>query len=139
MVAGALNDERGEKAFAESVRLLDRSSDADYLPLLDVTETGGFVYVTLETPGVPAEKMSVWVRGSCIKVAGEKTADFPAGEVSFLRLERGFGRFCRTFEVIGPVDLGNVSARQKDGVLTIIIPKMPERRGKERLVPVIQD
>jgi HSP20 family protein len=104
-----------------------------------VTESGGFVCVTLETPGVPAGKLRVGVRGSCIRVAGEKPADFPAGEVSFLRLERGFGKFCRTFEVIGPVDLGNVSARQKDGILTITLPKIAERRGRERLIPVMQD
>ena len=139
MLADDANEERDGNPFADGVRLLDRSSSADYLPLLDVTECGDFVCVTLETPGVTADQVRVWVRGSCIRVAGEKPADFPAGKVSFLRLERGFGKFCRTFEVIGPVDLGKVSARQKDGILTITIPKIPERRGRERLVPVMPD
>ena len=136
---GGADAERGGRTYVESVRLMDLSSDASYLPPLDVTESGGFVRVTLEMPGVSAEQVRVLVRGNCIEATGEKQPDFPAGEVSFLRLERGFGRFCRTFEVLGPVDLGNVSARQKDGILTITIPKITERRGKHRRIPVIQE
>ena len=138
-VRGGADEERGGRKYAESVRLLDLSSDAGYLPPLDVTESGGAMRVTLEMPGVSADKVRVIVRGNCIEATGEKQPDFPAGEVSFLRLERGFGKFCRTFEVIGPVDLGNVSARQKDGILTITIPKIAERRGKERRITVIQE
>jgi len=43
------------------------------------------------------------------------------------------------FEVAGPLNLGKITARQKDGVLTITIPKMAERRGRERRVPVTEE
>lgn len=125
--------------FAEGVMLLDHSSDTGYRPPLDVTEVDDSVRILLEMPGVPMDKVQVLVRGDRVEVIGEKSPDFPKGEISFLCLERGFGKFCRAFEVIGPVNLGMISARQKDGILTITIPKMSERRGRERRIPIAQD
>ncbi|MCL2102710.1 MAG: Hsp20/alpha crystallin family protein [Syntrophorhabdaceae bacterium] len=125
--------------FDEGVMLLDHSSDTGYQPPSDVTEGNGVVRIFLEVPGVPPDKTQVLVRGNRIEVTGEKPPDFPRGEISFLCLERGFGKFCRVFEVMGPVNLGMISARQKDGILTITIPKVAERRGRTRRIPVIQE
>ncbi|MCL1926834.1 MAG: Hsp20/alpha crystallin family protein [Syntrophorhabdaceae bacterium] len=125
--------------FAEGVMLLDHSSDTGYQPPLDVTEVDDSVRILLEMPGVPTDKVQVLVRGDRVEVIGEKLPDFPKGEISFLCLERGFGKFCRAFEVIGPVNLGMISARQKDGILTITIPKISERRGRQRRIPVVQE
>lgn len=132
-------EDRPERRPAGSVILLDLSAEAAHRPPSDITEVDDSVRILLELPGVPAEAVQVWVRGDRIEVTGEKPPDFPKGETSFLCLERGFGKFCRMFEVAGPVNLGKISARQKDGVLTITIPKVAERRGRERRVPVAQE
>ena len=132
-------EERVEPRSVDSVMLLDLSEETAYMPPSDVTEVDDSVRILLELPGVPAEAVQVWVRGDRIEVTGEKPPDFPKGETSFLCLERTFGKFCRMFEVAGPVNLGKISVRQKDGVLTITIPKMSERRGKERRIPVTEE
>jgi HSP20 family protein len=118
---------------------LDLTSEAGYRPPSDVTEVDDSVRIRLEIPGGPPETVQVRGQGDRIEVTGEKPPDFPSGEASFLCLERSFGKFRRTFEVVGPVNLGKIAARQKDGILTITIPKMAERRGKERSIPVVQD
>ncbi|MEW6721049.1 MAG: Hsp20/alpha crystallin family protein [Thermodesulfobacteriota bacterium] len=128
--------EEGSERRTGSVMLLDLSGETAYMPPSDVTEADDTVRILLELPGVPAEDVQVTVRGDRIEVTGEKRADFPRGETSFLCLERSFGKFCRMFEVVGPVNLGRITARQKDGILTITIPKMAERRGRERRIPV---
>jgi len=121
---------------AGSVMLLDLPAETAYRPPSDITEVDDSLRILLELPGVPADAVQIWVRGNRIEVRGEKPPDYPRGETSFLCLERGFGKFCRMFEVVGPVNLGLISARQKDGVLVIMIPKTAERRGKERRIPV---
>jgi HSP20 family protein len=105
-------------------------------PLSDVVEVDDSVRVLLEIPGVPAASVQVRVLGNRIEVTGEKPPDFPAGETSFLCLERIFGKFQRAFEVRGSVNLGEVSARMANGILVITIPKVVERRGRERRIPV---
>lgn len=126
----------GPERRSGSVMLLDLSGETGYMPPSDVTEADDTVRILVELPGVPPEAVQVTVRGDRIEVTGEKRPDFPRGENSFLCLERSFGKFCRLFEVVGPVNLGRITARQKDGILTITIPKMAERRGRERRIPV---
>lgn len=133
------SEERGEPRLFGSVMLLDLSSETAYNPPSDVTEVDDSVRILLELPGVPADAVQVMVRGDRIEVTGEKPPDFPRGETSFLCLERTFGKFCRTFEIVGPLNLGRISARQKDGILVITIPKMAERRGRERRIPVTEE
>jgi HSP20 family protein len=118
------------------VLLLDLPVDSVCQPLSDVVEVDDAVRVLLEIPGVPAASVQVRVLGNRIEVTGEKPPDFPAGETSFLCLERIFGKFQRAFEVRGSVNLGEVSARMANGILVITIPKVPERRGRERRIPV---
>jgi len=118
------------------VLLLDLPVDSACQPLSDVVEVDDAVRVLLEIPGVPATSVQVRVLGNRIEVTGEKIPDFPAGETSFLCLERIFGKFQRAFEVRGSVNLGEVSARMANGILVITIPKVAERRGRERRIPV---
>ncbi|MDD5762126.1 MAG: Hsp20/alpha crystallin family protein [bacterium] len=118
------------------VLLLDLPVDSACQPPSDVVEVDDAVRVLLEIPGVPASSVQVRVLGNRIEVTGEKIPDFPAGETSFLCLERIFGKFQRAFEVRGSVNLGEVSARMANGILVITIPKIAERRGRERRIPV---
>ena len=118
------------------VLLLDLPVESACQPLSDVVEVDDSVRVLLEIPGVPAASVQVRVLGNRIEVTGEKPPDFPAGETSFLCLERIFGKFQRAFEVRGSVNLGEVSARMANGILVITIPKVVERRGRERRIPV---
>lgn len=118
------------------VLLLDLPVESAYQLPSDVVEVDDAVRVVLEIPGVPAASVQVRVLGNRIEVTGEKPPDFPAGETSFLCLERIFGKFQRAFEVRGSVNLGGVSARMANGILVITIPKVGERRGRERMIPV---
>jgi HSP20 family protein len=118
------------------VLLLDLPVESACQPPSDVVEVDDVVRVLLEIPGVPVASVQVRVLGNRIEVTGEKFPDFPAGETSFLCLERIFGKFQRAFEVRGSVNLGEVSARMANGILVITIPKIAERRGRERRIPV---
>jgi HSP20 family protein len=118
------------------VLLLDLPVESACQPLSDVVELDDAVRVLLEIPGVPASSVQIRVLGNRIEVTGEKIPDFPAGETSFLCLERIFGKIQRAFEVRGSVNLGEVSARMANGILVITIPKIAERRGRERRIPV---
>ena len=118
------------------VLLLDLPVESAWQPPSDVVEVDDSVRVLLEIPGIPAASVQVRVLGNRIEVTGEKIPDFPAGETSFLCLERIFGKFQRAFEVRGSVNLGQVSARMADGILVITIPRIADRRGRERRIPV---
>jgi HSP20 family protein len=130
------DDERSGILMLGGVTLLDITSESGYRPPADVNETADAVSIRMELPGVSVRHVQVIVRGSRIEVSGEKRSDHVGGDASFLCMERTFGKFCRTFEVNGPVNLGELSAGLAGGVLTLRIPKVPERRGRERRVRI---
>jgi HSP20 family protein len=134
--SGEVREEGAASRRSGHVLLLDLPVESACQPPSDVVEVDDAVRVLLEIPGVPAASVQVRVLGNRIEVTGEKTPDFPAGETSFLCLERVFGKFQRAFEVRGSVNLGEVSARMANGVLVITIPKIADRRGRERRIPV---
>jgi HSP20 family protein len=134
--SGEVREEGGASRRTGHVLLRDLPVESTCQPLSDIVEVDDAVRVLLEIPGVPATSVQVRVLGNRIEVTGEKIPDFPPGETSFLCLERTFGKFQRAFEVRGSVNLGEVSARMANGILVITIPKVAERRGRERRIPV---
>jgi len=134
--SGEVREEGGAARRTGHVLLLDLPVESTCQPPSDIVEVDDAVRVLLEIPGVPAASVQVRVLGNRIEVTGEKVPDFPPGETSFLCLERIFGKFQRAFEVRGSVNLGEVSARMTNGILVITIPKVAERRGRERRIPV---
>jgi HSP20 family protein len=118
------------------VMLVDISDDTAYKPLSDVHETPEEVVIRMELPGVSKGDVEVRVAGQRIEVAGEKRPDAAAGDASYLCLERSFGRFHRAFDVSGAVNLARMTAVLKGGVLILFLPKVPERRGQERRIPI---
>jgi HSP20 family protein len=118
------------------VTFLDMFGDPAFLPPADVNENAGGVVIRLELPGVRGNEVEVFVQGQTIEVVGEKRRDDCGAEVSFLCLERTFGKFRRTFEVTGCLNMGHVKAVLTDGILMLSIPKCEERRGKKRRILV---
>ncbi|MDE3153716.1 MAG: Hsp20/alpha crystallin family protein [Acidobacteriota bacterium] len=98
-------------------------STSDWLPPIDVYETADRFIVTAEVPGMTRDQMDVRVEGGRVTVTGERPGT-AAGE-RYHRIERGHGRFSRSFVLDQAIDAAAVSADLRDGVLTVSIPKAP--------------
>lgn len=110
------------------------------LPLLDVFETERTIDVVLDVPGVVPDSIRILIKAGVVLVAGEKERPEPTrGPASFHLVERDFGRFARAVRVHTAIDASKVHARLKDGELRILLPKVPERRGREIIVPIEAD
>lgn len=110
------------------------------LPLFDVFETDRTIEILLDVPGVITEGVRIMIKSGIVLIVGEKERPEPArGPASFHLVERDFGRFARAVRVHAAIDAANARARLKDGELRIILPKIPERRGREMLVTIEVD
>ena len=118
------------------VTFLDPFGDPAFLPPADVNENAGGLVIRLELPGVQGDEVAVFVQNETIEVVGEKKRDLCGSSVSFLCLERTFGKFRRNFEVTGCLDMGMVKALLVNGVLVLSIPKCEDRRGRRRRIKV---
>jgi len=104
----------------------------EWFPRVDVFETKQSLVVKVEAPGFERDELQIVFRGPKMILSGEKKK--PAGDVSvrgFLCLERSFGRFNRSLYIDQAVDLTAARANLEDGILTVNIPKLEDRRGSE--------
>ncbi len=107
------------------------------LPVQDVFETEQTIEIVLDVPGVAPDCCRIMIKSGVVLVVGEKERPEPThGPASFHLVERDFGRFARAVRVHAAVDAAKARARLKDGELRIILPKMPDRRGREILVSI---
>jgi HSP20 family molecular chaperone IbpA len=70
-------------------------------------------------------------------VSGERRERRPTGgQAAFLCVERPQGRFTRKIPLDVAVDLAKAEAQLAGGLLTISVPRVKDRRGREILITV---
>src|SRR5262245_6746089 len=105
-------------------------------PALDVLETQTAVEVVVDVAGVPAQALRILFRGDTLLIAGEKAPGPMTAEPTFHLVEREFGRFARAVRLTGAFDLSRAEASLVSGELTIVLPRLAERRGQSHVIPI---
>lgn len=122
-----------------STELLEISSqDGPWRPPMDLFETDGNIYLYAELPGMEEKEISIEIRDNCLNVAGERKFSAREDE-TYTRVERAYGSFRRSFRLPVTVDEENIHAEFRLGVLKVTVPKLKQKRGKKRVIPVEKD
>jgi HSP20 family protein len=113
-----------------------RAYSGECHPALDVVETDAAMEIVIDVSGVPREALRVLIREGVLLIAGEKAPPLSKGEQTFHLVEREFGRFARAVRLTGAFDIAKSHATLVNGELTIVLPKMADRRGRAHLIPI---
>ena len=100
-----------------------RGEGFSFVPVVNVKETDDTVEVTAEVPGLKPEEIEVSLTGDVLTLKGEKKEERQEDQGSYHVVERRFGSFQRSFRLPMEVERDKLSARHKDGVLSITLPK----------------
>ena len=108
------------------------------MPVVDVFETERTVEIVLDLPGVSPEAIRILFKSGVLLIVGEKERPDlrKRGPASFHLVERDFGRFARAVRISSAIDGANVSARLANGELRVVLPRIAERRGAGRMIPI---
>ena len=109
---------------------------ADWLPVVDITEDEAGYHIEAELPGVKKEDLKVGVENGVLSIRGERKFEREESSDKVHRVERSYGSFLRTFRVPEDADGAEVSAKFKDGLLTVVLPKAEESKPKQIEVQV---
>ena len=121
---------------ASSLRHDQRALSGECHPPLDVVETDEAVKVVVDVCGIPAAAVRVVFRSDVLLIAGEKAPAMPTGAETFHQVEREFGRFARGVRLTGAFDIERSHATIRDGELTIVLPKLLDRRGQAHRIAI---
>jgi HSP20 family protein len=95
-------------------------------PAVDVIEADDEVLLKAELSGMTPDQISIECDDHMLTISGERTFDDSTTASGHSRIERGYGRFERTFGMPKNVKIDQIAATFHDGVLEIHVPKAAE-------------
>ncbi len=107
-----------------------------YNPPADVLETADAYEVHLDLPGFKPEQIEVKVDDDVLTISAERKNEKRDEKIGYLRTERTWGRFARSFVLPDTIDAAEPTAHYEAGVLKVHLAKKPEVKPKTVQVKV---
>jgi HSP20 family protein len=107
-----------------------------WAPAVDIHETEHELVVKADLPGVEAKDLDIRVENNILTIRGERRFEKKVNEDNYLRVERAYGSFSRSFSLANTVNPDGIKADYQNGVLTLNVPKREEAKPKQIKVTV---
>lgn len=125
------------RLFNESFRThSEESALTSWAPAVDIYETPNELVVKADLPDVNEKDIDVRVENNLLTIRGERKFEKSVSEENFLRVERTYGSFSRSFSLPNTVNAETIGAEYKNGVLTVTLPKREESKPRQVKVTV---
>jgi len=111
-------------------------SAATWTPAVDIYETTDTIVMKAELPGVTREDIQIQIHDNTLVLRGERRFAKDVQEENYLRIERAYGSFHRSFTLPATVRQDNIRAVFRDGVLELTLPKAEESKPKRISIEV---
>lgn len=94
-----------------------------WVPAVDIYETDHNLILHAELPGVEPDDTEIHVYGGRLILKGMRSFPEEGKHENYHRIERSYGTFERYFTLPDTINVQNITATFKDGVLTLTLPK----------------
>lgn len=95
-------------------------------PDFNLIETKDSWIVEAELPGIKKEDIKLDVKDNYLTISGKKESRYEKTEDYYQRHESSYGKFKRSYQLKG-LDGDKIEAKYENGVLTVTVPKTPEK------------
>jgi HSP20 family protein len=125
-----------EDTLAGSRRLETELLPTSWTPPVDIYETDKEIVLEVEIPGVEHSEIQVEVKENLLVLRGERRSGRVIDRENYHRQERSYGMFQRCFSLPKNIQPDQVRVNYQDGVLEIIVPKVPLRADKKLVINI---
>ena len=125
-----------DESFGRSREPDDEVNLHAWRPTVDIYEAANGIVLAVELPGVSKEHVAVEVKDDVLILEGQRLADPAVSDDSYIRRERRFGPFKRSFSLHQNVKPDQIKATFKDGILQIVIPRPTQEQPRQVTVTV---
>jgi len=95
----------------------------EWRPSVDISETKKHYLIKVELPEVEKDDVDVSVENGVLTISGERHYELEEESETKHRIESMYGRFSRSFTLPSDANEAKISAKSKNGVLKVRIPK----------------
>ena len=114
----------------------EESSLTAWAPAVDIYETEHELVVKADLPEVDPKDLDIRVENNILTIRGERKFEKKVNEENYLRVERAYGSFARSFTLANTVNSEAIKADYRDGVLRVTLPKREEAKPKQISISV---
>jgi HSP20 family protein len=105
-------------------------------PTVDIYENEDGIVLEADLPGLKPGDFELSVENNTLTLRGERRFEKKSEGENYHRIERSYGSFTRSFTLPATVNLDQVAAEFKDGVLQVRLPKREEVKPRQIQVTV---
>ena len=131
---------RGFDLFNTLMQTLDpvreESVISSFIPNVNTREGEYAYHVELDLPGIKKEDIEITTEDNVLTISGERKMKEEVKEDDYYKVESTYGKFSRSFTLPEKIDVENIHAESKDGVLEVVIPKLKEEETKPRKIEI---
>ncbi len=103
-----------------------------FLPAVDIKEDEKYIYINAELPGMKKDDIKVTINDeNVLQIKGTKKYEDKKEDETYIRMERSFGEFVRSFTLPENVKEDTIKAKYEDGILQISLEKTEPSKPKE--------
>ncbi len=114
----------------------EESNLTAWAPAVDIYETENELVIKADLPEVNPQDLDIRVANNILTIRGERKFEKKVDEENYLRIERAYGSFTRSFSLANSVKSDEIKADYQNGALTLHIPKAEEAKPKQIKVSV---
>src|SRR5215471_7595061 len=114
----------------------EETSLSAWAPAVDIYETEHELVVKADLPDIDPKDLDIRVENNLLTIRGERKFEKQVSEENYLRVERSYGSFARSFTLASTVNADAIKADYQSGVLSLSIPKREEAKPKQIKVNV---
>lgn len=97
-------------------------------PLSDIYEKDDNFIISMDLPGISVDDIKLTAEEDALIIAGSRNRSKEIKDEYCYRNERYFGSFEKVFNIPDNIDKDKIQAKYNNGVLKIILPKMPKAK-----------
>lgn len=109
---------------------------SDWSPRVDIYEDPERFLFKVELPGFKANEVNISLENNFLTLSGERKLENEEKKQNYLRVERLYGTFRRSFQLPNTIDGSKILAEMKDGLLQLTLPKRVEVQPKQIKIEV---
>lgn len=94
-----------------------------WMPSADITEDEKEYQILMDIPGMDKNDIKINIQDGRVSVTGERKTEEKKEKADYVRQERYYGSFFRSFKLPDKIKEDDIQASFKEGVLKLLIPK----------------
>ena len=107
-----------------------------YVPHVDIAEDAESITLRADLPGIDEKDVKLELSNNTLTIRGEKRQEHEEKDRDHYRIERSYGSFQRVLSLPEDADQSGTTAKFKNGVLTVKLPRRPEEKKDLKVIDI---